>query len=175
MAGKKQPCIADGVSLFRDVMNRCGISSFKYVNNMIHAVNEKGVSMLIIPDHSLWVAIMEDKELAELFTELDITSPDGKMTQEKFVYAQELDGENWIEINGETMYTGEMVNVTIDEFQYTIPVNKGLFPLKLKKAEFNNFAYRLFRTPKLVLALKKKFDGPVDDSSFTIIRLFQIL
>lgn len=175
MASKKQPSIDDALSYFKDVMKRSNIIEFKHVNSMIHAVNAKDVSVIIVPDQLLWNAIIEDEELKSHMDELDISKPENSIIQEKFTYAQDLNGNSWIEINGETMYAGEMVNITIDGFKYEIPVNKGLFPTRLKKAEYNNFAYRIYTQPRLALVLKKKFEGPIENTSFSIIRAFQVL
>ena len=175
MAKKKEPSIADGVELFKDVMKRSTLTDFIYLNRILLGKTSKDANVLVIPDQTLWNALLEDEEFKTHISELDISDPEQFQMNEKFSYGNGIENSGWVEINAETMYAGEMVNITIDGFKYEIPVNKGLFPTKLKKAEYSNFAYKIYTDPKLALALKKKFDGPVDDSSFTIMRAFIIL
>lgn len=174
MATKKEPTIADRVAIFKDVMRRSSITDLEYINNVFHAKNAKDASVLIIVDETLWNAIFDDEELKPHISALDLDDPENHITKDRLLYIQDMD-KDWIEINPESMYNGDVIEIAINGFKYSIPLNKGLFPTKLKKAEFNNFGYKLYTQPRLAISIKKKFEGPVEDSSFTIVRIFQIL
>lgn len=169
MAGKKVPCIEDALNNFKDVMRRASIQNYGYVNRIMLSKNPKNQSILTIPEPELWTKILNDPDLKDHIKESDATGDDVML----FSYGEDL-ATGWIEIDPNIIFNGVIFKLTIDGFEYDFPINKNLIPLKLKKAEANNIAYKVFTSPN-TLAIKKRFEFPVDGGSFTIMRLLQIL
>lgn len=173
MGKKKEPSINDSLNLFKDVMKRSSILDYLYVNRNAFCINSKGMRIYLHIDQSLWNIIMEDDDLKTHFKELDITKEEQRIVANRLSYFEDLE-EGWIEMDAEKLYQGEMFKIKIDGFSYDININKSIYPLRFKKAELNNFAYKL-DMKNMILFIKKKFDGAVDDSSFTIMRGFNII
>ena len=68
--------------------------------------------------------------------------------------------QQWINING---------------LEYDLSINKNLIPLRLKKSEYCDISYKVFPNDDMIFALKKRFEYPLEDHGFTIIRLFKII
>jgi len=151
MAKKKIPSMEDALNDFKSIMLRASLSDYLHVNGILISKNPKDVSVIIKPDKSLYKYI------------------------EYIKYTDESNKELWIDINCDDLYAGKVISISVNGFNYEVSVNKNSVPLKLRKAEFNNISYRIFTNPKLILTLAKRFDGYVDDSSFTMFRLYQIL
>ena len=175
MAKKKIQSIEDALNTFKDVMLRASLTNYLYVNGILLSKNKNGSTIIIVPDKTLWLKIIDDTDLKPNIKELDASNPTEYELFNVIKYVDDLSPDKWLQLNGESIYAGEMVQITISEnHKYNIQLNKGLIPLKLKKAEYNNISYRIFTNP-YILALHKRFDGPVEDSSFSIIRLFNII
>ena len=175
MASKKVPSIADAVLGFKNVMSRIGLQEYTYLNHVIQSKTAKNFSVLIIPENALWDALIDDPEIN--LTELDISKPENTDAREKMYYGEELSrsNEGWIEMDPESLQKGDIINISIPGFTHEIPINKTLFVLRFKKAELNNFAYKVYSSPRLALVIKKKFEGPVPESGFYLARAFQIV
>ncbi len=169
MATKKIPSINDALDNFKNVMKRASLEEYLYMNRIMLSKNKKDQSILIIPEFQLWDKITDDKELFEHIKEIDVNSPD----KELFNYGEDLTN-GWLDIDPMVIYNGSVFKINIDSFVYEFLINKNMIPLKLKKAEVNNISYKVFVTTH-VLAIKKKFEFPVEGGSFSIMRLMQIL
>lgn len=176
MAKKKIPSIEDALKIFKDVMQRASLTSYQYVNNIMLSKNPGGNTIVIIPEQELWLKIIDDEEMKPVLKELDISDPEQNDKMQVLQYAKDLDGEPWIDIDPEVLFKGKIFKISLKGFDYEVPINKGLLPLKLRKAEYNNIKYRVFTNPNLVLSLKKQFDFPaIEHCGFTIIRMFQVI
>lgn len=176
MAKKKVPSVEDAINRFRDVMLRASLSDYLYVNQTMISKNPKDNSIIIIPDQDLWIRLIDDEELKNHIKELDITNKDHSEQMKLCSYSDDLIHESWIEIDPNILFTGKIFKIGVKGFEYELPINRGLLPLKLRKAEYNNISYRVFTKPNLVLALKKRFDFPaIENCGFTMIRMFQII
>ncbi|MCM1215425.1 MAG: hypothetical protein NC548_13010 [Lachnospiraceae bacterium] len=176
MAKKKLPSIEDALELFKQVMTRSSLSNYVYVNNTMLTKSPKGYSVVIIPEQELWNKIIEDESLKSDMRELDEDNQNDAAQKELIVYGDQINDNGWIEADPNVLFAGKVFKIKIHGFEYEIPINRDLLPLKLRKAEYNNIAYRVFTAPSVVLALKKKFDyKDVDGGGFTIMRLFKVL
>ena len=169
MAGKKIPSIQDSVETFKDVMKRCSLQNYVYVDTTLISKNQKDQSIIMVMEHPLWNKLTEDNEFMKNVTEMDINSSDRNLLK----YSENLD-VGWLEVDPQTIFNGLTFKITVKGFVYELLINKNMIPLKLKKAEVNNIQYKIFSDP-YVLAIRKKFVSPVDGGSFTIMRLMQIL
>jgi len=153
-------------------MQRATLSSYYHVNNIILSKNDDGNTILIVPDLTLWNSILDEKDIE--VKELDISVPEEAENLQWFRYGEDL-GDGWYDIDvSEELFTGKIFQIKVKDLEYSIPINRELMPMKLKKAEYVNVSYRVFGKP-LVLAIKKRFDFPVEDTGFTMIRLFQVI
>jgi hypothetical protein len=192
MAAKKIPTLVDAIKQFKDVTTRASLSSYYHVNKILLSINSDGNKILVVPDHALWDAMTGDKnDPNNVFTEglvksLDITDREQFELQAYYKYGDDLDNVGWFPIDvTEELFSGKIFKIRIAQYEYQIPINRELMPLKLKKAEYDGIAYRTFGSMKssgetkepIILGIKKRFEGPkgVDDSGFTIIRLFQVV
>ena len=176
MAKKKLPSIEDALESFRNVMTRSSLSSYVYVDYKLLSKSPKGYSILIIPDQELWNQILNDEEFKSNMTELNPEDPDTEAQKELFIYGEDQTSDGWIEADPEILFKGKVFKIKIHGFEYEIPINRDLLPLKLRKAEYNNISYRVFTSPNVVLALRKRFDfKDVDGGGFTIMRMFKVL
>lgn len=182
MGKKKEPSIADAVSQIKDVMNRCLLTDYLYMNSKIISKSNKGYSVIIIPDSELWSAIVQDKEILDKMRELDLKNPNDAFYIDTINYADNITEESWIDLDAESMYNGKILKVKVTKnYEYDIPINRDLLPLKLKKAEYNNISYKVFSNftannkQSLCLGIKKYFNYPLDDTGFYIMRVFKIL
>jgi hypothetical protein len=174
MAKKKEPSVQDSLNYFKEVMKRSSLTNYVYVNDILLSKNPKDVSILIISDKTLWLSIVDDPDLKPNIRELNISDPVESALNKIMSYANDINDSAWVEINPEAMMNGETVEIMVKDFSYKIPINKGLIPVKLKKAEYNGMAYRVY-PDKLMMGLKKKFEGVVEDTSFTMMRIFHVI
>ena len=168
MAKKRESGIEDAINIFEDVMHRALLSDYLNVNRTLLSKNPKDHSIIIPVDQTLWNGIMDKSEIKDHITE---AKPEDSKNA---IYGGELNSKTWIELDVDDLYMGKIIKINIDDFDYPISVNKTLIPLKLKKAEFNNITYRVF-PDDMVLALQKRFIYPLEDLSFSIIRIFNIV
>ena len=175
MAKKKEPSIEDSVALFKDIIKRASFDSFIRYNTILYSKNKKGYGSILIPEQKLWDELIKDKEFISMVRELDPSNIDDRALLEKLGPCNDINNENWITIDDEEMTSGKTIEISLPGFNYNIPINKGIFPIRFKKSESNNFAYKVYNNPFLLLSIKKKFDGFVEDSGITLIRIFQIL
>jgi len=184
MAKKKIPVVADAVKALMDILDRAFVSSYLSVNNIMLFEDKNGISILVVPDQTLATEVFKSYEIDG--RELDLSNPAEIEHQWKFQYGEDLK-ENWIPIDvTDDLFNGKLFKITVKDTEYNITINKELMPVKLKKAEYKDISYRTFgtrsrkmdsyieKTP-LILAIKKRFDSPVEDCGFTMIRLFQIV
>lgn len=168
MAKKRQSSLEDAINTFEDVMLRASLSDYFHVNRTLLSKNPKGNSVLVVVDQTLWNGIMDKPEIKDRI--MEASQEDAKIC----AYGDDLNSDAWIELNSDELYSGKIIKINIDNLEYDLSINKALIPLKLKKSEFNNISYRVF--PKdMILVLRKHFDYPLDDHSFSVIRIFQIV
>lgn len=177
MAKKKEPSLADSLNNFKDTMLRASLSDYVYVNKNLITVHPKGYSVIVIPDQDLWTTIIDDEEMKKDITEANLNNPDDSELADLIKYCNDLDSPLWIELDPEVLYKGKIIRVKVhDNFEYDIPINRDLLPLKLKKAEYNNISYRIFMDDESpVLCIRKKFEYPLENGGFAMIRVFSII
>ena len=173
MAKKNKSSLEDAINIFQDAMQRASLSDYINVNRTLLSKNNNDNSVIIIIDQTLWNALIEIPEIKNNVRELDITkSEESSMVP---ICTQCNDSsDSWIEIDCEELYSGKVIKIKVEGFEYDISINKALIPLKLKKSEFNNVSYRIF-PDTMTFALKKRFEYPLEDHGFEVIRIFQIV
>lgn len=174
MGKKKEPSMEEAVKIFKDVMSRTSLSNYIYVNHTMISKTPKGRSVLILPDINLWKEIIIDEEIDK--RELDIKNPDEIKLQSLFSYADNMESDEWINLDSELLFKGKIIKIRVNGFDYKISLNRDLIPLKLRKSEYYKISYRIFvSNDSFVLGIKKRFDYPLEDSGFYIMRLFKII
>jgi len=167
--------VEDSITTFLEIMNRASLSEFLYTNRILIAKNPKDEYTVLIPvDQSLWNVLVDNDEFKSHIQELDITDESNQYIIKNTSCCDDLDSDLWINLDCTELYAGNVLKINLDELEYGIEVNKGLIPLKLKKAEYIDIKYRIFKN-NMTLALKKRFDYPIEDYGFSVIRLFQIV
>ena len=172
MAGKKVPSITDELVRFKDVILKSGFDIARQYNQTLYVEGPKG-GLIVKIDQGLWNAIMEDPEMKSWISELDISKPEDRDIIDKFNYCENDGG--WLEIDSEKIYAGAIIHITIESLSYQVPINKNLFIVKFKKSDTNNFTYKLLTVPRLSLVLRKTYEGKVENSNWSIYRVFQVL
>ena len=174
MAKKKESSISDIVNVVKDIVKRSKAESFVSNNRVLMGYTNKKMKFYLSFDIAIWNAILDDEELKKMISEFDVSTGTAKDVM-GFSYCERPD-ENFIEINPESMYNGENMNIKIDGYEYDVTINKGIFPVRFKKAEFNNIEYKLYMDKYPVLVLRKRWvNDNIPDSNITILRLFQIV
>lgn len=175
MAKKKDPSIYDALDNFKSIVSRASLNDYFHVNGFLISINPKDVTVILKPDKSLMIKIREDEELNSHIKEIDINKPEENKLNDYIFYVESLSGEGWYDVNCDDLYAGKVIKISIDGFTYSVLLNKNSIPVKLRKAEFNNVSYRVYNQPKHILCLQKRFEGCVEDGSFSMMRLYQIL
>ena len=174
MAGKKVLTVNDSVNIFKDVMNRAGMYDFIYSNRIMISKNLNNGTAIIVPEQDLWNALIDDSELKPHMVEYD-ESKHGDL-RDKFSYGTCMDEDIWISIDPALMYQGEIINISIKGFEYKVPINRALIPVRLKKVEYSHFSYRISRTnDAAILIMRKKFEAPVPNTNFNMLTIYQVV
>lgn len=160
------------VDYFKEIMfTRYGAKTFIQANAKLYT-NIGGISIVCVPDHVLWEQLADDEYMKEFVREYDPVKDDPEIL-EILSYADDLETNLWIGLNSDDMYDGKIINININGLNYAIPIGKGLFP-RLRKAEYNGFAYRVFfKNQKIILVLKKRWKAA--GCGFTTLRGFAVL
>ena len=173
MAKTKEPTVKDSVLIFKDVLTRSKMSPLIYQNHVIYSLHKEGYSVLTVVEDELWNWASQDPDIRGKLVPAD-PHKNHEILQ-KFIYAEGMDSDNWISLDPDKMYSGELIQLKIDGFEYDIPVNVKVFPLKLRKNEFSGFAYRVTKMDKFTLSIRKKFETPIPGTSFYMVIPFQII
>lgn len=175
MASKREPNISESLEIFKDVCNRSLLEDFIFMNHTMISINTKEkYSVVLSIDKDLWNAIIDDKDLKSHIREYDPTI-DGDDIKNLFSYMEDINNDGWINLDCDQLYAGKVMKIDINGIEYDIPVCKNLIPLKLKKNEFNNIKYKIIKRDQIALVLNKLFGYPLENSSFSISRIFYIL
>ena len=175
MAEKKKPTAEDELMKFKDILKRSKITNLAYLNNTMISLNTDTISTILIPDSDLWNLIINDNELKDHIVEYDQNVHETDM-RDKFVYGSNLDNEIWISIDPEVILNGSLMNINVSGFSYNIPINKGLFPLKFRKAECNSFMYRVTKHKEnTILILRKLFESKVEKCNLNMITIYVVV
>ncbi len=174
MAKTKEPTIKDSLLIFKDVLKRSKISNLVYQKNVIMGKHKDGYTVFFIVEEDLWILASQDGDIMNNMVALDTEKYPHIV--KKFLLAEGMNIDEWIGIDPDQMYSGELVHITIDNLDYDIPINVKVFPLKLRKTEFTGFAYRITTTADArVITIRKKFETPIPDTGFYIAVPFQIV
>lgn len=173
MAKTKEPTIKDSVLIFKDALSRSKMSPMLYQNRIIYSRHKAGHSVLTAVEPELWSWAIQDQDIRSMLTMYDIKKDPDLVSV--FRYGEGMDYEDWIPLDPEKMYSGDLVQLKIDGFEYDIPINVKVFPLKLRKNEFSGFSYRVTMTDKVVLSIRKKFETPITGTSFYMVIPFQVI
>lgn len=172
---KKEPCIADAAITFMNILERSQFTSLLRDNRILYTKNKKNASgTVFVIDQSLWNVLSEDQDFVEMSRELNPLIPLDRIILDRLYFAKDMDN-GWIDIPTESMLNDDRIYINLEGFEYKIEINKSIWPVRFKKNEFDNFSYRIFNKPFNAFAIRKKFEGPVDDSSFYMMRVFQII
>ena len=173
MAKTKEPTIKDSVLIFKDILQRSKMSPMIYQNRIIYSKHKDGHTVLTVAEPELWSWAIMDNDIRDMLTQHDITKQPELIS--KFNYGEGMDYNDWLPIDPDKMYSGDLIQLKIDGFEYDIPINVKVFPLKLRKNEFNGFSYRITTTDKIVLSIRKKFETPIIGTGFYMVTPFQVI
>lgn len=151
---------------FNDIRERCKVKELIQLNNLLMGMNEKEVTIIFKLDSSL-LDIIDKSNIIPI----DLNNPDHSVYNEYSNYTD----DPLIDIDPESLFKGDILDIKINNFEYPVSISKDSFPFKLKKAEYNNIGYKIYNSPKHLLSLSKKFISTLDNHSFTLFRLFQII
>lgn len=169
---KKEPTLQDAVTKFLDMMKRSNYVNFIRENNVLYGKNKRRVPIFLYIDRTLWNALPE--EFTKNVRELDMSLNEDVVIQSKFLYTQRMDGI-WIPIEDEVMASNQLFDIEVKNGPCNITLNSKVFPFRFKKEDMNNFSYKLhLEGEEWYFIIKKIVDGPVPDTSFTIVRCFKI-
>lgn len=175
---KKKITSVDALNIFKDVMTRALLSEYQYTNRIMIARNtKKGNLVMICPEVDLWNMIIDDPDMKIHMSELLVNDPEQNRISQVTSYMDDLSSDQWIPLDTDLLYKGKVIHLSIEGFDYKIPVNRDLLPLKLRKKEYSGIHYRVFITPFHILAIKKKFESPLEEGKygFELVRLLQIV
>lgn len=151
------------IELFHSVIARMGVDVL-YEYNRMWLIQLEEYRCIVIPDNTLYDELMADVAFKEKIKPCDIEN------SRLFSYTN---ATNWIPLNvSEEHFRGKEISIIIDGFNYDIPLNKDLMMVRLRKSEFTNISYQVYKEKHLVLGIKKRFDS---EYGFDMIRLFQIV
>ena len=151
------------IELFHSVINRMNVNVL-YEYNRMWLIQLDEYRCIIIPDNTLYDELMTDDTFKEKIKPCNVEN------SRLFSYTN---GTSWIPLDvSEEHFKGKEFNITIDGFNYDIPLNKDLMMVKLRKSEFTDISYQVYKEKHLVLGIKKRFDS---EYGFDMIRLFQIV
>lgn len=174
MAKKSKQSLEESIDIFKNVMERSSLSDYLHVNRVLISKNQKDNSVLVTLDPVIWNNIIDDNDFKNKIRELDLKNPDDEQYSKIYSYAIDVNNnDSWIELDCDKLYSGKIVKIKLDNFEYEISINKSLLPLKLRKSEFNNITYKIF--DDMTLALNKRFNYPIEGCGFNVIRIFQII
>lgn len=174
MAKKNKPSIDGAIIYFKEVMTRASLNNYVCLNNTLISNSPNNYSVIIIPDHELWINLLLNEEFKNTCQELN--NNDYNKYNHLFKFADDLYNIGWLDIDNEDLFKGKILKVKIKDMDYDIPIGKDLLPLKLRKAEFNNVSYRVFNFDgHLYLGLKKVFIYDLKDCNFTMMRVLKII
>lgn len=180
MVRKRRKSVAtiDGcVKNFNEVMERSGVEWYLHQNNIL-LTTIKNVSVIINIQSMLWDKLINKRDFKSKLLEPDITTEGGQKAVEIMEYGNKLEGIDWIPIDGMDLYDGKIIPIHLDGYTYDAPISKESIPLKFRKAEFNNFWYKIFTTKTgLVMAVQKRFDPIIEVplSGFSVASLYHIV
>lgn len=182
MAGKKVPSMEDQIKIFKNVIFRASgkpISEIKFyfINRILITnieIKNKKYYLIFNIELDLWKEISQDDEIH--MSELDIKNIDNKDIIRKISIIINTNPDSWISIDAVDIYNGKVIKIRPDNYEYDISINKNLLPLKMKKSEYTDISYTIFNNGiSLIFALKKEFKYPLENSGFSIMRLFQVM
>lgn len=160
MAKKKFPTVESAIKSFEEAMQRASLSSYYHVNTVMLSKNSDGHRILVIPDHPLWLKIIDDEKYT--IDEPDRDNADEANELQWFHYGDSVlrdpQNKDWISIDvTEELFSGKLFNIKLKGREYDIPITRDLMPMKLRKSEYTDVSYRVFTDP-LILAIKKRFE-----------------
>ena len=173
---KKEPTIDDAIITFMDVLERCQFTSLLRENRVIYTKNDKKKSAgaILVIDQELWNKLADDQDFNEMSREMNPLIEDDRFIIDRLCFVRDMEND-WITIPDESMANLERIFIDVKGFEYKIEINKTIWPVRFKKAEMNNFSYQIFNKPFNAFVIRKKFEGPVPESSFYLVRIFQII
>lgn len=170
MAKKKELSIEDAVNSFKDVISRGSFNPLLRYNNNIYTMNDKNITLWISVDKTLMELIEKEYNIEEL------NPLKHRNIIDNMKYLEDINNEDhWNKIPDEDMITDKMISINVNDLEYKIEINFKIFGIRFRKAEVNNFAYRINKDNIISLSVKKKYESPIPDTNFTIMRLFQII
>lgn len=166
MAKTKVESVEKSLERFKDIKERCKVKQLIQLNNLLMGMNEKEVTIIFKLDSDL-MNVIDKSDIIPI----DLNNPDHSIYNEYSNYTD----DPLIDIDTESLFKGDILDIKINNFEYPVSISKDSFPFKLKKAEYNEIGYKIYNSPKHVLSLSKKFISTLDNHSFTLYRLFQIV
>lgn len=176
MAKKEIKSIDKSLDKFKELMSRASLEDFVYLNNVLCSKPKSSDRLtLVLPDQPLWLELSNDKDLKDRMKEVELNNTDHEDYIEAFSYLENANG-TWLDLDSDELYKGSIIYVNIHPRNYSIPINKKLLPVKLKKSEFNNIKYMVSTSPLLSILIKKRFDYDVDSVNygFSMMHIYKI-
>ena len=173
---KKEYTLQDAVDRFLDqVVTKAKYTKFIRDNKILYGKNKKNKPMFIMIEQTLWNAL-PDTFKANI-REFDLSLAEDRYIQSKVKFFNErFSDEGWIEIDGTKFQNNEMITFDLPKgFDYKLEINYGIWPLRFKKDDCNNFSYKLKIEKESWFMIRKYYEGLIPDTGFTIIRMMRLI
>lgn len=178
MAKEKAKSTINGrAKYFNEIMERSAIGKYIQLNHNL-MVSVKKISMVIHIEDELWPALLGNSLFTDKLYQIDLSEPGNLPAATLLEYGDQLNSDDWIPINGMDLYDGKIVPVHIDGYPYDAPITKESIPLKFRKAEFENFSYKIMTSKEgLMLGVQKRFESPqsIPLTGFAVASFFHIV
>lgn len=157
---KAKSTIGSRIKYFNEIMERSSVGRYVQLNHNL-MISVKKTSVIIHIEDELWPALLDNQLFKDKLYQLDLTAPENQPAAVLLEYGEMLNTDGWIPIDAMQLYDGKIVPVYIDGYPYDAPITKESIPLKFRKAEFENFSYKIMNSKDgLVLGIQKRFDAP---------------
>lgn len=172
MAGKKVSSIQDQFNKFKEIIKKFQVGKILSFNHVMFMHDKEDRLVIMKFDNDLWNVIVEDKEIE--ISELDPTNEKHKTLIDSTKY---IEGGDWLELNAEDLYKGNIFNLKIEGVPYEIPISRDLFPIKFSKSDAKDFSYQIFTQSNVImLTIKKEFKlEAVPNSTFILCKVYKVL
>lgn len=171
MGKKKEITPQMAVSQWKEIVERSELSNLRNTNGVIIGINTAGKLVILVPDDQLLQLL-----LAETEDQLILYDRDDSLTVDYlpwFDYGLQVNESGWLDYDGQKLFDGEAIVINLGEDRPKNYLSKDSLPLKLKKAEFTDIAYRVFMDEK-ILAIKKRFEL-LPEYGFVVVKLYKII
>lgn len=152
-----------------------GSSSIYYnVNGILLSRTAIDRVLMVVPDKPLLTVLLSNEEIN--IEEMDSNHEYYKYLHGLFKYGENLDSEDWIELDSEILYSGEIIKIKLKDHKHPVEITKVLLPVKLKKAEYVNIYYRVIvEDSATIVILRKDFKSFNEGYSYSTLTPFRLI